>query len=115
MGSTCPSVRLGPGPGGWPLTVIMTPDKQPFFAGTYFPKHDRQGLPGLLRILQAVSKQWKENRTVLLDQSAQIVNFLRSAESGGFAAGEKGFSGEADHPQLLIDEGFSYFSRTLIK
>lgn len=103
------------GSGGWPLTVIMTPDKQPFFAGTYFPKHDRQGLPGLLRILQAVSKQWKENRTVLLDQSAQIVNFLRSAEARGSAGGEKDFSGEADRPQLLIDEGLSYFSRNFDK
>ncbi len=47
--SVCQAIT---GHGGWPLTVLMTPDKKPFFAGTYFPKTDRMGMNGLLTILE---------------------------------------------------------------
>ena len=39
------------GSGGWPLTIFMTPEAKPFYAGTYFPKYDRMGMPGLISIL----------------------------------------------------------------
>lgn len=48
------------GHGGWPLTVIMTPDQKPFFAGTYFPKEDRMGIRGLISILNAVKAPGKQ-------------------------------------------------------
>lgn len=48
------------GHGGWPLTIIMTPDKKPFFAGTYFPRERKYGRAGLLDILHAVRQQWEE-------------------------------------------------------
>lgn len=66
------------GHGGWPLTVIMTPDKKPFFAGTYFPKNDRHGMPGLLTILKSVQKAWVENRDNLENISSQVVNTVYS-------------------------------------
>ena len=44
------------GSGGWPLTIIMTPDKKPFFAGTYYPKNDRMGMMGLISILESVRR-----------------------------------------------------------
>ncbi len=52
------------GEGGWPLTVIMTPDQKPIFAGTYFPKTGRYGRPGLLELLGRISRVWKEDEIV---------------------------------------------------
>ncbi len=50
------------GQGGWPLTILMTPDCRPFFSGTYFPPKARYGRVGLEELLAAVSAQWKEGR-----------------------------------------------------
>ncbi|NMA55002.1 MAG: thioredoxin domain-containing protein [Firmicutes bacterium] len=50
------------GQGGWPLTIIMTPDKKPFFAGTYFPKESSRGMPGLIDILRRVTALWEQDR-----------------------------------------------------
>jgi uncharacterized protein YyaL (SSP411 family) len=60
------------GSGGWPLTVIMTPDKRPFFAGTYFPKESRFGLTGLRDILTTIAEAWSENREALLTRAERI-------------------------------------------
>ena len=49
------------GSGGWPMTVFLTPDCKPFYAGTYFPPSDRQGMPGFTRILESVSTAYKTN------------------------------------------------------
>ena len=51
------------GSGGWPLTIFMTPDQKPFFAGTYFPKKQRYGHPGLLNLLEIISELWKNSRS----------------------------------------------------
>ncbi|MBC8401338.1 MAG: thioredoxin domain-containing protein [Candidatus Marinimicrobia bacterium] len=56
------------GSGGWPLTIIMTPDKEPFFAGTYFPREGRFGRPGMLQLLPSLSDAWK-NRPDDINQS----------------------------------------------
>ena len=67
------------GRGGWPLTIIMTPQKEPFFAGTYFPKSGRLGRPGMLELLPSIANAWKNKRTELV-QSAQKVNeFLQNS------------------------------------
>src|SRR5512137_2416871 len=46
------------GSGGWPLTIIMTPDKQPFFAATYLPKHTRGGLMGMMELIPLIGNLW---------------------------------------------------------
>jgi uncharacterized protein YyaL (SSP411 family) len=46
------------GSGGWPLTIFMTPDAKPFYAGTYFPKYDRMDMMGLTNILHRVNEIW---------------------------------------------------------
>src|SRR6266571_2805418 len=48
------------GRGGWPMTVFLTPDGQPFYGGTYFPPVDRHGMPGFPRVLEAVAQAWRE-------------------------------------------------------
>lgn len=64
------------GSGGWPLTIIMTPDQKPFFAGTYYPKTRRYNVPGLLEILDAVTREWKDNKEPLLKTADKIVGVL---------------------------------------
>ena len=66
--SVCQAVT---GQGGWPLTIIMTPEQKPFFAGTYFPKERYYGRPGLMDILNEVLKLWKTRRQDLLRDSGQ--------------------------------------------
>ncbi|MGI6712122.1 MAG: thioredoxin domain-containing protein [Bacillota bacterium] len=65
------------GQGGWPLTVIMTPDKNPFFSGTYFPKNGRRGLPGLVDILGYIQDLWTNNQEKILTVGEQIIESLR--------------------------------------
>lgn len=65
------------GQGGWPLTVILTPDKKPVFAGTYFPKHSRYQMPGVMDILSAVATQWKNDPSKLLTSADEITSLLQ--------------------------------------
>ncbi len=65
------------GTGGWPLTVILTPDKEPFFAGTYFPKESRFGRTGLRELIPKLADLWQNKREELLESADQIVSFLR--------------------------------------
>jgi len=60
------------GSGGWPLTVVMTPDKQPFYAGTYFPKHGMYGRPGMMELLPQLAEAWGAKREMLLEGAAEI-------------------------------------------
>ncbi|GAA0076445.1 thioredoxin domain-containing protein [Clostridium sp. CTA-5] len=64
------------GSGGWPLTILMTPDQKPFYAGTYFPKHSRYNMPGLMDILTAVSTEWEKNREKIVSSSESILSEL---------------------------------------
>ncbi|ULL19798.1 thioredoxin domain-containing protein [Paenibacillus sp. H1-7] len=61
------------GQGGWPLTIVMTPDKKPFFAGTYFPKHKRYGRHGLMDLLTQLGSLWRNNPDKVLETGEQIV------------------------------------------
>ena len=69
------------GQGGWPLTIFMTPDKKPFFAGTYFPKQDRWGMQGLETLLKAIHIAWKNNPEKLLSSSEKLFEILNQPVS----------------------------------
>ena len=62
---------------GWPLNVIMTPDKKPFFAGTYFPKESRFGMTGLLDLTARIKELWKTEKEKVLSSADQIAQSLR--------------------------------------
>lgn len=62
--------------GGWPMTIIMTPEQRPFYAGTYLPKHSRPGMIGLMEVLAFIANEWKENRENLLQRGEQITGHL---------------------------------------
>ncbi|MCE1190298.1 MAG: thioredoxin domain-containing protein [Ignavibacteria bacterium] len=64
------------GGGGWPLTIIMTPEKQPFFAGTYFPKDSSQNRVGLMDLLPRIAKLWNEQKQDLVNSAQEISSSL---------------------------------------
>ena len=64
------------GSGGWPMTVVMTPEKKPFFAGTYFPKSGGYGRPGMMELIPGLAKAWKEERDKALASANQITDAL---------------------------------------
>ncbi|MBF0524911.1 MAG: thioredoxin domain-containing protein [Deltaproteobacteria bacterium] len=61
------------GRGGWPLTVFLTPDQKPFYAGTYFPKLSRMGMPGFLDVLAQINNVWRKEPNRVL-QSCEAIN-----------------------------------------
>jgi len=84
------AVQLLTGRGGWPMSVFLTPDLKPFYAGTYFPPEDRAGLPGFPRLLLALARSYRENREVVEKLTGQVEERLKL-----FAA----LPGEAREPE----------------
>ncbi len=64
------------GRGGWPLNAFLTPDQQPFYAGTYFPPEARHGMPSWRMVLDAVSDAWEKRREQVTAQAGQIQHAL---------------------------------------
>ncbi len=65
------------GHGGWPMTVLLTPERKPFFAGTYFPKHGRAGRPGMMELLPSVAAQWAADREKIAASAEHITEAVR--------------------------------------
>ncbi|MEX1008351.1 MAG: thioredoxin domain-containing protein [Acidimicrobiia bacterium] len=83
------AVQAMTGHGGWPMTVFLDPDGRPFFGGTYFPSVDRPGMPGFVRIMDAVTDAWRERRSDLLEQAGTLHDAIaRSAEVPSRDAGD---------------------------
>src|SRR5918996_3849944 len=61
------------GHGGWPMTVFLTPDGEPFFGGTYFPPAPRHGLPSFRQVLEAVAQAYRERRAEVGRSASQLV------------------------------------------
>jgi uncharacterized protein YyaL (SSP411 family) len=66
--------------GGWPLTMFLTPDGEPFFGGTYYPKRGRLGLPGLLDLLPRIATAFHEQGAAIAEQNARLREALASHE-----------------------------------
>ncbi|HEY3830931.1 MAG TPA: thioredoxin domain-containing protein [Acidimicrobiia bacterium] len=67
------------GSGGWPMSVWLRPDGRPFHAGTYFPSHDRQGMPGFVRVCEAVANAWNNDRDSVDDVAGRLTDTLDGA------------------------------------
>ncbi len=65
------------GSGGWPLTIVMTPDKEPFFAATYLPKHSRSGLMGMMDLVGTLGNIWRDKRERVISEAAEITQMVR--------------------------------------
>jgi hypothetical protein len=71
------------GSGGWPLTLVMTPDQQPFFAATYLPKHSRGGHMGLIDLAERIDTIWHQDRDRIIQTGQALTNALRKMETPG--------------------------------
>jgi uncharacterized protein len=65
------------GHGGWPMTVLLTPDGAPFFAGTYFPDRPRHGQPAFRQVLEALSEAWRSRRAEVTEVAGNVSEHLR--------------------------------------
>ena len=83
------------GSGGWPLTVLMTPDQEPFWAGTYLPPRSGNGRLGLVELLDEVERLWRSDRRRLLSLARQVTDQVASREEAGGAPPERALLREA--------------------
>ncbi len=81
--------------GGWPLTVFMTPDCQPFFGGTYFPPEDKYGMPGFRKLLEAIAESYATERPALLEQAQEITRGIGKVLAPPSAASSGANGGQA--------------------
>ena len=100
-------VQLTTGRGGWPMNVFITPDKLPFFGGTYFPPEQRYGMPSWQQILMSIAEAWRERRDELMHSANEILGELRRVGITEFS------SAALDTDQL--DMAFQSFVRSFDK
>jgi uncharacterized protein len=70
------AVQAMTGHGGWPMTLFLTPEGEPFFAGTYYPPEDRHGLPGFRRVMESVADAWRNQRDDVRHQAGRVVDAI---------------------------------------
>jgi hypothetical protein len=81
--AVCQAITLK---GGWPLSVFMTPDAKPFYAGTYFPKTGKMGMPGFMDMMSHIANAWANDRVPLLEASEKITKGIQPRPSSGSMA-----------------------------
>ena len=82
------AVQMMTGRGGWPMSMFLTPDLQPFFGGTYWPPTSKHGMPGFDRVLVAVADAWRTRRKEIIEQAGQMTEQLREIGRASGAAGD---------------------------
>jgi uncharacterized protein YyaL (SSP411 family) len=95
---------MNQGQGGWPMTVFLTPDQQPFFAGTYFPPRDAHGRPGFPTLLRRIAELWARDRDRLVQQGEQLTRMLR--ESSVAAPGAVDVPRAIDDAVRMFEQAF---------
>src|SRR3954468_24355408 len=101
------------GSGGWPMTVFLTPEQQPFFAGTYFPPQDKYGRPGFPTLLQNIKQLWQSERSTLLEQAAELTAHVaeRARVGAPLAIGREALQGAARELRKSFDERHGGFGK----
>jgi uncharacterized protein YyaL (SSP411 family) len=103
------AVQAMTGSGGWPMTVFLDHDGRPFFGGTYFPPEDRPGMPGFVRLLDAVDDAWRHRRDELDQQADQLRQAIE--ESTAIGGGVRGALTPAILQQAATNLGGQYDPR----
>ncbi|MFE1029089.1 thioredoxin domain-containing protein [Streptomyces sp. NPDC058818] len=93
------AVQAATGQGGWPMTVFLTPDAEPFYFGTYYPPEPRHGMPSFRQVLQGVGQAWAERRDEVTEVAGKIVRDLAGRE---ISYGDAQPPGEAELGQALL-------------
>jgi hypothetical protein len=96
------------GHGGWPMTVFLTPDAQPFYAGTYFPPRPHHGSPSFTEVLHAVDRTWRERRADVLIAGQRLVAHLAAAQTVPPELAEAGPPDEAELAEAVRALASSY-------
>lgn len=98
------------GQGGWPMSVFLTPDLQPFYAGTYFPPTPRYNMPSFRDLLAGIANAWQNERAEVLRVSGQVTSHIQRASQVGGAASYpltgKLLNNAANHLYQTYDWGF---------
>ncbi|MGH4033885.1 thioredoxin domain-containing protein [Actinomycetota bacterium Odt1-20B] len=93
------AVQAATGQGGWPMTVFLTGDAEPFYFGTYFPPEPRHGMPSFAQVLEGVHQAWTGRREEVAEVAGKIVADLSERRLG---LGEGGLPGEEELSQALL-------------
>ncbi|MFC5635400.1 thioredoxin domain-containing protein [Streptomyces bullii] len=93
------AVQAATGHGGWPMTVFLTPDAEPFYFGTYFPPAPRHGMPSFRQVLEGVRAAWADRREEVTEVAGKIVRDLAGRE---IAYGDTKAPGEQELAQALL-------------
>jgi uncharacterized protein YyaL (SSP411 family) len=96
-------VQASTGSGGWPMSVWLTPDRKPFFGGTYFPPDNRFGRPGFRAVLERLAEAWREDRTRIGESGDRVIEQLREYASLGANSAAPG--------REVLDRAFQGFRR----
>ena len=97
------AVQIMTGRGGWPMSVFLTPDLDPFFGGTYWPPQPRMGMPGFGQVLDAVLDAWTERRDRAIEQARQMTERISAV---AFPDGQGHVS------EALFETAFAQLQRT---
>ena len=92
------------GQGGWPMSVFLTPDRKPFYAGTYFPPTARHGLPSFHQVLQAISEAWRDRKSEILVSASEITRRLSMQQTP--AGSEMLTADDCSESILLLEREF---------
>jgi len=98
------------GQGGWPLSVWLTPELKPFYAGTYFAPEDRQGRAGFPTILRAIARGWREDRARLVEEGDRVVASLRERADGRAAPAAGKVTSLAEAAGQAFEKGYQYYA-----
>ncbi|MFD8845047.1 thioredoxin domain-containing protein [Streptomyces pseudogriseolus] len=93
------AVQAATGQGGWPMTVFLTPDAEPFYFGTYFPPAPRHGMPSFRQVLEGVAQAWAERRDEVGEVAGKITRDLAGRE---LSVGGDEVPGEQELAQALL-------------
>ncbi|MFF9452733.1 thioredoxin domain-containing protein [Streptomyces flaveolus] len=93
------AVQAATGHGGWPMTVFLTPNAEPFYFGTYYPPEPRHGMPSFRQVLQGVQQAWTERRGEVTEVAGKIVRDLAGRE---ISYGDAQAPGDAELGQALL-------------
>ncbi|MEU5319440.1 thioredoxin domain-containing protein [Streptomyces sp. NPDC021056] len=93
------AVQAATGQGGWPMTVFLTPDAEPFYFGTYFPPAPRHGMPSFRQVLEGVRSAWSDKRDEVAEVAGKIVRDLAGRE---ISYGDTQAPGEEELAKALL-------------
>ena len=99
------------GSGGWPMSIFMTPEQKPFYAGTYFPKRDRYGSVGFQELLLAIHEKWIGNRGALLRSAYEITEALKRQTHSSTEPDVQLIASALDTFRRSYDESFGGFGQ----